>query len=405
MARQAGLVLGMLFLAHAAAAQFTQQGSKLVGTGAVGNADQGFSVAISADGNTAIVGGYADNSNAGAAWVFTRSGGVWSQQGSKLVGTVAVGAAYQGVSVALSADGNTAIVGGYLDNSWTGAAWVYTRSGGVWTQQGSKLVGTGAVGAAFQGRSVAISADGNTAIVGGYGDNSNSGAVWVFTRSGGVWSQQGSKLVGTGGVGASVYQGYSAALSADGNTAIVGALDDNSGVGAAWVWTRSGGVWTQQGSKSVGSGAVGSAKQGESVAISGDGTTATVGGSADNSSAGAAWVFTRSGGAWSQQGSKLVGTGAVGGAYQGRSVALSADGNTAIVGGFGDNSAVGAAWVWTRSDGVWTQQGNKLVGTGAVGAAQQGISVALSADATTAIIGGHHDNSSAGAAWVFSAPI
>ena len=64
----------------------------------------------------------------------------------------------------------------------TGAAWVFTRSGGVWTQQGSKLVGTGAVGTAEQGCSVALSADGNTAIVGGPGDNSGAGAAWVFVQ-------------------------------------------------------------------------------------------------------------------------------------------------------------------------------------------------------------------------------
>ena len=75
MTRQAGSVVGMLLLAHAAAAQFVQQGSKLVGTGAAGYARQGQSVAISADGNTAIIGGYADKSGAGAAWVFSRSGG------------------------------------------------------------------------------------------------------------------------------------------------------------------------------------------------------------------------------------------------------------------------------------------------------------------------------------------
>ena len=163
-----------------ALAQFSQQGSKLVGTGAVGPAEQGWSVALSADGNTAIVGGLADNRTTGAAWVFTRSGDVWTQQGSKLVGTGAVGSAGQGFSVALSDDGNTAIVGGPFDNSHTGAAWVYTRSGGVWTQQGNKLVGTGAVGNAGQGVSVALSADGNTAIVGGPGDNSDTGAAWVL---------------------------------------------------------------------------------------------------------------------------------------------------------------------------------------------------------------------------------
>jgi len=402
MARHAGLVLGMLFLAHAAGAQFTQQGSKLVGTGAAGAAEQGFSAAISADGNTAIVGGYYDNSNAGAAWVYTRSAGVWSQQGSKLVGSGAVGAAWQGNSVAISADGNTAIVGGRNDNSTAGAAWVFTRSGGVWSQQGSKLVGTGGTSSAAQGFSVAISSDGNTAIVGGLQDNSNSGAVWVYTRSGGVWSQQGNKLVGTGGVG-TVQQGHSVAISADGNTAIVGGQVDNSAAGAAWVFTRSGGVWSQQGSKLVGTGAVGAALQGYSVAISADGNTAMVGGVWDNSNSGAVWVWTRSGGVWTQQGSKLVGTGAIGTTYQGSSVAISADGNNAIVGGDGDNSLTGAAWVWTRSGGVWTQQGSKLVGTGAVGAAWQGSSVAISADGATVIIGGPADNSNAGAAWVFSA--
>jgi PKD repeat protein len=86
-------------------------------------------------------------------------------------------------------------------------------------------------------------------------------------------------------------------------------------------------------------------------------------------------------------------------------VALSADGNTAIVGGNGDNSNAGAAWVFTRSGGgVWTQQGPKLFGSGAVGAAAQGYSVALSADGTTAIVGGPRDNTNAGAVWVFSAP-
>jgi hypothetical protein len=83
---------------------------------------------------------------------------------------------------------------------------------------------------------------------------------------------------------------------------------------------------------------------------------------------------------FTQQGPKLVGTGAVRAASQGV-VALSADGNTAIVGGPGDNPdssghGVGAAWVYTRSNGVWTQQGSKLVGTGAVGGAEQGYSVA-----------------------------
>src|SRR5258706_8622391 len=163
-------------------AQFTQQAPKLVGTGGVGYNSQGFSVALSADGNTAIVGGPYDNSETGAVWVYTRSSdGVWSQQGDKLVGTGMIGgtgqAYYQAYSVALSADGNTAIVGGVGDNFLAGAAWVFTRSGGVWTHQaGLILAGTDiGPGAADQGPSVSLSADGKTAIVGGRGGNLSLG--------------------------------------------------------------------------------------------------------------------------------------------------------------------------------------------------------------------------------------
>ena len=392
----------LLMSSHLAVAQFTQQGPKLVGTGASGAAEQGFSVTLSADGNTAVVGGPLDNSGAGATWVFTRSGGVWTPQGNKLVGAGASPAAHQGFSAALSADGNTAVVGGPLDNSGAGAAWVFTRSGGMWAQQGDKLVGNGASPDAEQGQSVALSADGNTAIVGGPFDDSQAGAAWVFTRSGGVWTQQGNKLVGTGASGAAA-QGASVALSADGNTAIVGGPFDNSQAGAAWVFTRSGGAWTPQGNKLVGAGASPPAEQGQSVALSADGNTAVVGGPGDNSNTGAAWVFTRSGGVWTPQGNKLVGTGASSPAEQGVSVALSADGNIAVVGGPFDNSQAGAAWVFTRSGGVWTPQGNKLVGMGGSANAQQGQSVALSADGITAMLGGPFD-STAGAAWPFAQP-
>ena len=378
-----------------------QQGNKLVGSGNVGASQQGQSIAVSADGNTAIVGGKADNGFNGAAWIYTRSGGVWTQQGTKLIGTGNIGIAQQGVSVALSADGNTAIVGGDRDNSFAGAAWVFTRSGSTWTQQGAKLVGTGAIGSqpASQGHSVSLSADGNTAIVGGFGDNSFAGATWVFTRSGGVWTQQGTKLVGTGAVGIALQD--RSALSADGNTIIVGGSNDNNSVGAAWIFTRSGSSWTQQ-SKLVGTGAEGLAKQGHSVSLSADGNTAVVGGYTDNNFAGAAWVWTRSSGTWTQR-SKLVGSGAAGSANQGISVTLSADGNTAMLGGYVDNNEIGAVWVFTRSGDTWIQQRSKLVGTLASTSARQGTSVSLSADGNTAITGGPFDNGSVGAAWVFAA--
>jgi hypothetical protein len=84
----------LLLSSQLALAQFSQQGQKLVGTGTVGNAYQGISVALSADGKAAISGGPFDSSDIGAAWVDTRTGGVWQ---TKLIGTGVVGAqSFQG---------------------------------------------------------------------------------------------------------------------------------------------------------------------------------------------------------------------------------------------------------------------------------------------------------------------
>ena len=130
--------------------------------------------------------------------------------------SVNAGKSLQGRSVALSADGNTALVGGFGDNSLAGAAWVFTRSGDTWTQQGPKLVGASAVGGTQQGRSVALSADGNTAIVSGLSD------AWVFTRSGSDLVAAEAEAAGTGPVAEAVKQGFSAALSASGRIAVVG---------------------------------------------------------------------------------------------------------------------------------------------------------------------------------------
>ena len=380
---------------------YVQQGTKQLGSGATGNAQQGTSVAVSSDGNTAVVGGSFDDSNKGAAWIFVRNGTTWSQQGGKLVGSGAIGAARQGTAVAISADGNTIAVGGPLDNTSAGAVWIFTRSSGVWSQQGSKLVGTGAAGNAQQGTALSLSATGNILAVGGVGDDLLGGATWMFSRdNSGVWSQTGSKLVGSNMVGKG-RQGNAVALSSDGTTLIVGGNNDNNRRGAFWIFTNSGGSWSQQGGKLFGSGGSSESWQGSAVAISANGNTVLVGGSADNSLQGAAWVFTRSGGTWTQQGNKIVGTGFVGSARQGSSVGLSADGNTAVIGGFGDDSNKGAMWVFKRNGTTWTQQGSKVNGSGATGSARQGTSISLSSNGTTAAIGGPADATNKGAFWIF----
>ena len=140
----AGLSLAFLVVASGsgallASAPFLQQGGKLTGGGETGDARFGSSVALSADGSTALVGGRRDSSDKGAAWVFTRSGATWTQQADKLTGSAANSGTQFGFSVALAANGSTALVGGRDDDGSNGAAWVFTRSGSAWSQQVGKL--------------------------------------------------------------------------------------------------------------------------------------------------------------------------------------------------------------------------------------------------------------------------
>lgn len=385
------------FAASSTPHPYIQQGAKF--TNSSTSAQQGQSVAVSADGNTAIIGGPGDNSNTGAAWIYVRSGTAWSQQ-AKLVGSGAVGAARQGISVALSADGNTAVVGGSSDNSSNGAVWVFTRTGTDWAQQGNKLVGAGGTSTAQQGTAVAISSDGNKIASGAIADNLFVGAVWVFERNGNTWTQSGEKLTPSDGI-EKPRLGVSVSLSADGSRLLAGGYLDNVRQGAAWIFDDTGCGMTQSGQKLVGTGGNINAWQGYSVALSADGNTAMIGGCNDNNLAGSAWIFTNNGSSWTQQ-VRLIGGGATGSARQGSAVALSADGNTAISAGFTDDSGKGAFWVFKKAvGGTWVQQDAKVRGSNATGASRQGTSVAVSANGHTALVGGPVDANNTGAFWVF----
>ncbi len=373
---------------------FSQVGTKLVGTGTAGTGCyQGASVSVYK--NTMAVGGFEDNSQIGATWIFVKgTNGLWSQQGPKLVGSGAATAAGQGTSVSLYED--TLAVGGPNDGATIiGATWIFQRTGTVWTQVGSKLVGSSTT-LSLQGISVSLYKD--TLAVGGYGDNGNIGATFIFVRDpvNGSWSQQGSKLVGTGTAGSSSQQGLSVSLYE--NTVAVGGSSDNGNIGATWIFTRTGTTWSQQGSKLVGTGTAGTqSNQGSSVSLYKD--TVAIGGSTDNSNRGATWIFTRdpATGTWTQQGSKLVGTGNVSNSNQ-KSVSLYE--NLLAVGGETDNTNIGTTWLFKRTGTQWTQIGNKIVGSGASGSAKQGSSVSLYKNILA--VGAYNDNSNTGATWVFN---
>ncbi|MGB9264940.1 MAG: Ig-like domain repeat protein [Terriglobales bacterium] len=230
---------------------FVQQAELTASDGAAG--DQfGFSIALSGDGNTAVVGafGHTVNGNVyqGAAYVFTNSGGNWSQQAELSASDGAAGDWF-GDSVALSGDGNTAVLGasGHAvnGNQIQGAAYVFTNSAGSWSQQAELTASDGVYDDEF-GISVALSSDGNTALVGALfhtvnGNTNYQGAAYVFANSAGSWSQQ-QELTASDGAGGDLF-GNSVTLSSDGNTALAGApyhtVNGNANQGAAYTFVNS----------------------------------------------------------------------------------------------------------------------------------------------------------------------
>src|SRR5579884_1576984 len=374
------------------------QQAKLVASDGAAGDFFGLSVALSADGNTALVGADGKNGFQGAAYVFVRSGTTWSQQQKLTAADGAAGDQFGG-SVALSGDGNTALVGADGKNGFQGAAYVFVRSGTTWSQQQKLTAADGAAGDQFGG-SVALSGDGNTALVGADGKNGFQGAAYVFVRSGTTWSQQ-QKLTAADGAAGDQFGG-SVALSGDGNTALVGADGKNGFQGAAYVFVRSGTTWSQQQKLTASDGAAGD-QFGGSVALSGDDNTALVGAAGatigSNADQGAAYVFVRSGTTWSQQQKLTASDGAVDDFF-GLSVALSGDGNTALVGADGKNGFQGAAYVFVRSGTTWSQQQKLTAADGAV-FDNFSLSVALSGDGNTALVGAYGKNGQQGAAYVF----
>ncbi|MCK5924240.1 MAG: FG-GAP repeat protein, partial [Methylococcales bacterium] len=203
-----------------------------------------FGHSVSISGDYAVVGAYGDGSNAGAAYVFKRSGDSWKQEARLQASDRAQGDKF-GESVSISGD---YVIIGAKDNSDQGAssgsAYIFKRNAAIWTQQ-AKLTATGASAGDFFGCSVSISGD--LALIGSSSDDDNgssSGAAYVFNRAGVNWSQT-VKLTQTA---ASAGDEFGASVCIAGDSLIVGAVHDNdaaANAGAAYIFTKSGGTWSQ----------------------------------------------------------------------------------------------------------------------------------------------------------------
>ena len=353
------------------------------------------------------------NEGQGAAYIFERNGSTWQQQ-TRLTAADGAAFDSFGVSLALSNDGKTALIGALKTvggNENQGAVYVFERNGSTWQQQTQLTAADGAANNFF-GFSVALSSDGKTALIGAPGKTESRGAAYVFERNGSTWQQRTQFTDADGAVFDSF--GISVALSNDGKTALIGAVGktvgSNEREGAAYVFERNGSTWQQETQLTAADGAANDLF-GLSVALSSNGKTALIGAFGktvgSNELQGAAYVFEREGSTWQQQTQLTNADGAAGDRF-GFSVALSSNGKTALIGAqvktIGSNSGQGAVYLFER-EGSTLQQQTRL--TAADGAANNffGGSVALSNDGETALIGAFGktvgSNEFQGAAYVF----
>jgi len=271
---------------------------------------------------------------------------------------------FGGGGAGFSNDSNYAVIGAWYEGA-KGAAYIFTRSGSTWTQQAKLVSSTLAANDQF-GWAVDISNDASYALVGARIDDDGgnaSGSAFVFLRSGSTWAQQ-AKLTASDAA-ADDYFGYNVAISGDGNYALVGAIGESSSAGAAYVFLRTGTTWAQQ-AKLTASDAAASDSFGWDVSISDDGTYALIGAyqnDDDGNASGSAYVFLRTGTSWAQQ-TKITADDAAATDYFGAAVDLNSDATYAVVGAYSDSLVVGAAtyglagsaYIFTRSGTTWTQQ-------------------------------------------------
>ncbi len=378
-----GLLASLMAIALVGAAPAQWQTDKLSAPDTLPGDEYGRVVAISGD--TALIGAQFDDdmgNDTGTAYIMVRDAlGNWTEQAQLYAGDPSDLAQF-GNSVAL--DGDTALVGAWGDGGFAGAAYVFERDAlGEWSQTAKLSVAT------FSNITfgVSLSLDGDRALIGAPTDdvaNSDSGSAYVFVRNpGGSWTEETMLFADDG----DRFDQFGKSVSLSGDTALVGAWQDDdpaNNTGSAYVFVRDGGGnWTQQ-QKLSGSDTGFFHHFGTSVGLLGD--TALVGAPFYEGSTGAAYVFVRDGGGtWTEQGKLTASDGEAVDSF-GFDLALSDD--KALIGAAGDDDGgmtAGSAYLFSRDGmGLWSEQ-NKLTPDDPVADLRFGGTVAISGE--TALIG------------------
>src|SRR6266403_1285714 len=322
-------------------------------TASDGTANSYFGSAAALNNSTALIGADGDNSFQGAAYLFAKSNGSWSES-QKL--TASDGGLFDNFGASVALDGSTLVVGTngatVGSNPAQGAVYVFTESNGTWTQT-QKL--TANDGAAYDNFALSVALKGSTILVGSpraaIGGNAGQGALYVFTESNGTWSQT-QKLAASDGA---ANDSFGESVGLDGSTALIGAynatINGHSFQGAAYTFTESNGTWSQT-QRLTASDGTANANFGNTVAL--NGSTALIG--ADGSTVGGntyqgkAYLFTESGGSWSQSDTFIASDGAVDDYF---GAALAWDGAAALISTphptIGGNTWQGAAYFYEQS--------------------------------------------------------
>jgi len=368
-------------------AQSVVEVAKLLASDGASDDRMGWSVDI--DGDTAVVGAFFHDHqgvDSGAAYVFVRDGDTWTEQAELLPSDGKAGD--QAGSNQIAVDGDTVLVGSHLHDDGVedaGAVFIFERNDDAWVETGKIHANDRQPGDQF---GVSVALDGETAIVGANGDDhpdGTQGSVYVFVRNGDTWTQQ-AKLVGSE-IDVD-HPGFAAVgISIEDDTVAIGAATtDMQGKdsGAVYIFVRNGTTWTQQ-ARLLPSDGKREDQFGSYTALDND--TLIVGACRchdSNIEGGAAYVYTRNGGIWTQQEKLSPGDGIPGDAF---GVSLAIDGDRAVVGSSGGNQlgqGAGAAYVLMRNDNTWAIQEQFLASDGE---SQDNFGASVSMDEDSIVIG------------------
>lgn len=334
---------GAVYLLIRTGSYWTQLKKLVASDGAEGDLF-GSSVSLNEAGSRLVVGAPGANDGKGAVYIFFRQAGEWIQQ-SRLIASDGAATDRFGSSVSMTGTGASFVAGAPGVASAKGAAYLFMLSGAIWVQQSRLVAADGAAGESF-GSSVALAHDGEMVFVAATKDDdrgADSGSVYVFTRSGSIWSQQAKIVAADGMIGDGF--GHAMTLNQSATTLAVSAPYTEDGatrdVGATYLFTRDGTVWTQS-AKIKPIPGLAYAKFGSSLSLNNVGDVLLIGSQLNddaNTDNGCAYVYVKDNTTWSLH-TRLLGTDRTDSDNFGSSCCLNGLGDVAVVGAFKDDTVV-----------------------------------------------------------------